>query len=244
MTDLATWISVIIGVGILAFAYLAYRSQRGKTRLEFVVLLNTSVVVFRPLSVTLTVSHQGREVRDASVVVLRLVNTGDKAILPEDYRSDLSICLDGVNEVIAATATRTRPGELSPEVTTEQRKVLIAPLLVNPGDMIELQILASGLASSARVESRIVNVQAILQRKALPYPPGSGAEGEMVGFDKFIWFFFVPGVIVGLALLLVFTGKATVPVDVITLVVAFILAFVIYPLQVRYLVQRRRMWRP
>ncbi|MGI0133885.1 MAG: hypothetical protein ACREBW_02870 [Candidatus Micrarchaeaceae archaeon] len=244
MEDLATWLAVIIGVLTLAVAYLAYKSQRGKTRLEFVVILNTSVVVFRPLSATLTVAHNGKEVTDASVVVLRLVNTGDKAILAESYTSALAICLDQVNEVIAATPTRTRPGDLNPQVTLDKQRVLIAPLLINPGDMIELQALTSGLASSVRIEGRIANLTAILQRRDLPYPPGSGGEGEMVGFDKFIWYVFMPGFVLGVALFSISFGTFTIAVKVISGLVAAILVFGIYPLQVRYLVQRRRMWKP
>jgi hypothetical protein len=244
LTDFTTWAGIFIGIATLVVAYLAYRSQRGKTRLEFVVVINTSVAVVKPVSASLAVAYDGKVVPDASVAVIRLVNTGDKAIRAADYSSDLVICLDNINEVVAATATKTRPTDLKPKLNINGTDIAIAPLLINPGDMIELQLLTSGLASSVRVEGRIANLSRITQRKGLPYPPGSGTEGEMLGFDKFMWFVFAPVFFVGSIIAAILFAKLALSTKVITLFVVSILGFVLYPMQVKYLVERRRMWRP
>ena len=243
MADFATWESSLVGATALVVAYLTYRSQRGKTRLEFVVVINTSVAVI-PASASLAVTYNGKIIPAAAVTVIRLVNTGDKAIRAEDFTSDLVMLLDNVNEVVTATVTKTRPMDLEPHLDINGAGVAVAPLLINSGDMIELQLLTSGLASSVRAEGRIANLSRISQRKGLPYPPGSGPEGEMLGFDKFMWFVFMPIGIGGLIIVGIIFAKLALTTKVITLFVVAVLAFVLYPMQIKYLVERRRMWRP
>ena len=242
MADFTTWVSSLVGVATLVLAYLAYRSQRGKTRLEFVVV-NTSVAAI-PASASLAVTYNGKIIPAAAVTVIRLVNTGDKAIRAEDFTSDLVMILDNVNEVVDVTVTKTRPMDLEPQLNINGVAVAVAPLLINPGDMIELQLLTSGLASSVGVEGRIANLSRISQRKGLPYPPGSGPEGEMLGFDKFVWFVFAPIGVGGLIIVSIIFAKFALSTKLITLFVVAVLVFVLYPLQVKYLVERRRMWRP
>lgn len=100
-----------------------------------------------------------------------------EAIRAEDFTTDLVMHLDDVNEAIAATVTKTRPPDLTPRLTIDGRDVAIAPLLTNPRDMIEIQLLTSGVASMVRADGRIANLSQISRRKALPYPPGSGPSG-------------------------------------------------------------------
>ncbi len=243
MTNVVSWVGVLVGAAALIVAYLTYRSQRGKTRLEFVVVSNARVVP-ATISANLEVTYNDSTVPDASVTIIRLVNTGDKAILAEDFSTDLMVRLDDAQEVVSASATKTRPVDLDPELKVDGNRVLITPLLINPGDMIELQLLASGFASLITIEGRVANVQAVPQR-SLPYPPGSGPEGEMLGFDKFMWFVVSPLLIFVPGIALILTAKTMTPFARASAILGLLLlSFVIYPMQVTYLVRRRRLWRP
>ena len=243
MADFTTWISILVGLAAVVVGYLAYKSQRGKTRLEFIVVVNTPVAVINPVSASLAVTYNGKEVPAAAVAVIRLGNTGDKAIRVDDFNSDIVMHLDDVNEVVAATVTKARPPDLNPQLTIDGRNVAIAPLLINPRDMVEIQLLTSGTASAVRTDGRIENLSQISQRRALPYPPGSGPEGEMVGFDRFVWFVLTPGIGV-IAAFGIAASQVAVSAKIIWLLVVAIFTLVLYPMQVRYLVDRRRMWRP
>jgi hypothetical protein len=136
----------------------------------------------------LEVVHDGSAVPEASIIVVRVVNTGDKAIRFEDFSSELTIRLKGVREVVSALATKTRPIDLVPKLMVKDSRVLIGPLLVNPGDMVELQLLTSGLASGVVVEGRVADA-VITRRGGLPYPPGTGPEGELANtFERVFWY--------------------------------------------------------
>ena len=243
MTNVVSWVGVLVGAAALVIAYLTYRSQRGKTRLEFVVVSSARVVP-ETISAKLQVTYNDAAVPDASVAIIRLVNTGDKAILAEDFSTDLTVRLDGAHEVVSASATKTRPVDLNPKLRLDANRVLMTPLLINPGDMIELQLLASGLASRITIEGRVANVRRVSQR-SLPYDPGSGPEGEMLGFDKFMWFVLSPLLIFVPGIALILTAKTITPFARASAILGLLLlSFVIYPMQVTYLVRRRRLWRP
>jgi hypothetical protein len=88
VSDATGVVSAAIAAAALLVAYFAYRRQRNKTGLEYVILGNTRVVP-RATPTDLEVTYKGATGPDASVVVVRIVNTGDKAILSEDFHSPL-----------------------------------------------------------------------------------------------------------------------------------------------------------
>jgi hypothetical protein len=240
MTDAASWASVLVGVAILVVGYITYRNLHGKTRLEYVVVSNARVVPSQ-IAAKLDVIYGGARVADASVAIIRLVNTGDKAILAEHFSSPLGIRLDGVNEVVAAMATKTRPADLHPLLSVKTSSVLIAPLLINPGDLIQLQLLSSGLPSGVTVEGRIANVGAVLQR-GLPYAPGSGPEGELRGFDTFMWY--VAPMLLGVVVIYLILTTSMTPIARVAAVVVVLLLSLLLNMYLRFLDRRRGLWRP
>ncbi|WP_147437326.1 hypothetical protein [Micromonospora musae] len=242
MSDATAVISAIIGAAALLVAYLTYLRQRNKTGLEYLVVGNTRVVP-RATPTDLEVTYKGSVVPDASVVVVRIVNTGDKAILPEDFRSPLAIKLHGANRVVSALTTKTRPVDLGPAVSAEENCCLIQPLLINPTDMIQVQLLASGLAANVALEGRIANV-GIKRRSDLPYPPGTGPEGELAnGFEKFMWYG-MPAIFAALLAWLAVTSSANIILEIAAVAGFFLFAFVINPWYTQFLIRRRRMWAP
>jgi hypothetical protein len=240
MTDAASWASVLVGVAILVVGYITYRNLHGKTRLEYVVVSNARVVPSQ-IAAKLDVIYGGARVADASVAIIRLVNTGDKAILADHFSSPLGIRLDGVNEVVAALATKTRPADLIPVLSVKTSSVLIAPLLINPGDLIQLQLLSSGLPSGVTVEGRIADVGAILQR-GLPYAPGSGPEGELRGFDTFMWY--VAPMLLGVVVIYLILTTSMTPIARVAAVVVVLLLSLLLNMYLRFLDRRRGLWRP
>jgi hypothetical protein len=124
---------------------LTYRSQRGITRLEDVVVTNRKLLPGR-VAEHLEVRLNDTQLAEPSLCIVRLVNTGDTPIRTEDYESDLVITLQGVETIASAIWTGARPPDLRPEIRVDDNRVSITPTLVNPEDMLELQVLAAGQA--------------------------------------------------------------------------------------------------
>lgn len=238
--DVPSWVGILIGVIGVALTYVSYRSQRNRKRMEFLVLSNQRLLTSR-VAGDLDVAFNGETVEDPSIVVLRMVSTGDKAILKTDFHSPLAIVIKGARRIVTASVAAKRPRDLDLTMTSEGNRVVIEPTLINPEDFLEIQILASGQATHVALEGRIADV-VLKRREELPYPPGSGPEGEMLGFDRFMWIV-MPIVFFCLVLPLAWVNDLSLVARGGTLVGAGTLAFIAYPLQLRALVRRRRIWR-
>jgi hypothetical protein len=244
MDDAATWIVLGITAAGLVIAYVTYRVQRNRKRIEYVVTTNTGLLP-GALAKDLEVTHSdsGVLVRNPALTIIRIVNTGDRAIEANDYETNLTVTLEGVDQIVSATSTATRPADLKPEIEIDGDVAGIKPVLINKEDMIQLQVLSAGKPSDVRMGGRVADVKPA--SRELPYPPGSGKEGEMVGFDWFMWSVLVPGVLLGLGLLLgPFEDDRSTEAKIAIIAGAAVVALVLYPMYVRYLVKRRRMWRP
>jgi hypothetical protein len=239
--DIAAWTSLVVTAVGLLIAWITYLNQRGRQGLEYLVLSNQPLVN-RRVAPDLDVSFRDQPVRDPSLLIVRMVSTGDKAIPASAYETPLAFALSGAQSVVTASVSATRPPDLTVQLTWERNKVFIQPLLLNVGDFIELQVLAAGRAHSIDLEVRIADVQP-RRRTSLPYPPGSGPEGQMLGFDKFMWAF-GPVSLFGILLAAMWTNDARPLAFAGWASAAAVLLFVLFPMRVSTLVRRRRNWRP
>lgn len=240
MAAAGTWIAVAIGLATLVVAVLAYLRRQPKTQLEYIVLTRSEVLP-AGLPRTFQLVHRDLQVEDPSMAIVRIVNTGDRAIPEVDFASDLTINLPGAR-VVSVLCTAKRPHDLQPKLVIDGERVQISPLLLNSGDMMQLQILSAGLPSEIEVSGRVKDLS-IARRTELPYPPGSGEHGEFYGpVDYFVWFFFIPGTILGVGALIALNGHNSAAGRIVAAVVAILLALVVYPLQVIFLLRRRRLW--
>jgi hypothetical protein len=243
VNDVAAWAAVAVGVAGAVIAYRAYRGQRGQTRLSYVVTTSAELVP-ADLAAELKVSHEGTELHDPALAIVRIVSTGDVPIQATDFETELSIRFQGVAEIASATCSASRPADLRPELEVVGDSVLIRPMLVNPEDMIELQVLSAGQAHDVSIGGRVANLK-VERLPYLPYPPGSGEEGEMLGFDRFMWYVAWPVIIIGIGALIAFDNDDYSELTrALIMIAAGIVAFVLYPLQLRSLVRRRRLWSP
>jgi hypothetical protein len=240
-TDVGTWTAVLIGIIAVSIAWLAYRSQRGRKGLEYIVLSIQRLVDPR-VAQDLDVVFDGRPVDDPSLTVLRMVSTGDKGIPSETFESPLRVTLVGASRVVHASVSAKRPSDLPVALTTDSNHASIDPLLLNPGDFIEVLVLADGQPTRVALDARIADVTP-KRRNSLPYPPGSGPEGQMIGQDRFFWFV-LPFVLAVLAYFAIASADLRAVATIAWVVTVTLVFFVIYPMQVRRLVGRRRAWRP
>jgi hypothetical protein len=234
-------IAIGLTAGTLVVALLAYSAQRSKKRIEYLVTANTELLP-RQLPEQVQVTLNGNAIADPALAIMRICNTGTIDVIPEDFETHLKIELRGVEESVAASCAASRPTDLQPKLRFDGASVHIEPMLINTGDLMELHFLTAGEVEAFNIEGRIAGVK-FSQRARLPYPPGSGPEGEMLGFDRFMWFVFTPAIIVVPGLLVAMNSSNDPAARILGAVSAVLLTFVLYPLQLRYLVNRRALWK-
>lgn len=241
MSDVATWIGAVAGAAALVFTVLSYLKRRGRTRLEYVVTMSRRILPER-VAEDLEVRHHEVVIPEPALSVVRMVNTGDRAIRAEDFETDLTVTFEATRELMSASWSATRPDDLRPSIQIKGTRVLIAPKLINPGDMLELQVLSAGPPSGMSVTGRVADL-VVVRRQGLPYPPGSGPEGEMLRVDRFVWYVAAPAaiILIGFSLALQ-DGLSWTSRAVILLGTALVVAADFF--NTSYLVRRRRRWRP
>lgn len=242
LSDAVSVASAAVASAALLVAYLTYRSQRGKRGLEYLVVSRIPVIPW-PEATDLSVTHNGTLVPDATVVIVRIVNTGDKAVLEEDFRSDLVIRFKGTLQVMSARVTNARPPDLHAKVSADGDSVSVQPLLINSTDMMQVQALLSGAPETVTVEGRIANTR-LSHRRELPYSPGSGREGELDNAFEWGMWYVAPAVVVAIVMWPLIGSTANALTKVAAGVAAALFVFVLNPMYVRYLIRRRRMWAP
>ena len=236
-----TWIGVGLALVGLSVAILAYRNRQPKTRLEYFIATNSTVLP-DDLPESFYLAHGDTKILNPAITIIRIVNTGDKAIPSSSFETDLQIRLRGVSEVVSANCVARRPADLQPTLEVRGDMALLKPLLINAGDMLEVQLLSAGQASNVEISGRISDLS-IARRATLPYPPGSGPNGEFAGpVDYFMWFFVLPAFVLGIGALIATNPHNSPAGRAVAAGVVLVLTLVIYPLQVRHLLRRRLLW--
>ena len=229
--------------GILASAigaYALHRSQMHKKQLEYVITGNQPVVP-KIVSSKLRVVYNKKTVSEASVLTLKFVNTGNTPITASDFETNLTFRLNGAKHIMTASSTKTRPLDLRPKLVVKDNSVMIQPILINPSDMIELQFLISGSTTHVIAEGRLAGTR-LIPRKGLPYPPGSGPEGNLLGFDKFMWYVLQPVAVSLFVLLFFITNSTSTATKVTAILGVLVYVFVLNPLYIKHLMKRRLVW--
>jgi hypothetical protein len=132
--------------------------------------------------------YEGRPVSDVHLVTVGIANVGNVPIRREDFEGDLVIELPGAPTLLDAKLTGAIPRDLTPAVSIAIDRVTIAPLLLNPGDIFELQILAAHQNADAAALSAATQVLAALDTgvpRGSDSWPAAVLLGRVAGVDVF-----------------------------------------------------------
>jgi len=205
-----------------------------------------SLVLPTALADSLHLHHGDQEIAEPALVIVRLVSTGDSAVPKDAFESDITVSLEESRNIAYVACTGRRPPGLDVQIEHDDNVARIKPFLMNPEDMLQLHLVVSRQPTKVVVEGRVADLK-IEELPHLPYPPGTGPEGELEGpVDHFMMRILPP------VLALVFggmiaidpegTNSALAQVGAAVAAVAF--AFWLYPARIRFLIHRRAMWKP
>ncbi|MBA2944918.1 PPC domain-containing protein [Streptomyces himalayensis] len=162
------WLGVVLSaIGIAVGARVAFVIHRRETtkRLGYRVVAHTPLVSQGAGSLELlTIRYGDRRLDDARLVVLQISNPGSAAVQPGDFQNDLRVSLEGGAHVVSVVGATIGPGQGAnpPSVTlSEGGELKVSPLLLNPGDFVELQVLLDGVFTGVRVVGHLADVRSI-----------------------------------------------------------------------------------
>lgn len=166
--------SIIAILTTITIAITTYLKNKKRKELSYTVLSSTSLLIKdEGLNNRIKITVDGAEVKDEIyLILLKLINTGNVPIKPDDFIEDLTIESNG--SIIVAEVKETNPPNLTVKIDNAIGDVFgittVERLLLNPKDEITLKLLAT--KNQVSLKSRIVGVEKIAKlKKRFPLIP-------------------------------------------------------------------------
>jgi hypothetical protein len=181
---------LVIGVLGIAVSIVTYFWTRERKRLDYEVIINAPLMgrEARIFQEDLEVRFRGAPVTEPHLVIIRLVNTGNRPIAPDDQVENILIDFAAPRvRLINADVIRTNIQKEKISLTIQGDAVSLMPYLFNQGDWVAFRMLVDGKGSPV-VAGRISGVRTIGRYRAPSQIPGE--LGFLVGFGAMTFWIF------------------------------------------------------
>jgi hypothetical protein len=140
-----------------------WRADVQARSLQLRVASQTSLEPDVPKTVSgLKLSVDGANIDRPFLTVLELMNDGSRPIPATDYEDSIQILVGEGARLIRTQITDVQPKDLQPKLSSDGGKLLISPLLLNPGDTMTLAIITAGDKPTFKVHARIAGIQSVV----------------------------------------------------------------------------------
>ncbi|UVM33414.1 hypothetical protein [Pseudomonas sp. B21-019] len=110
---------------------------------------------FQDLQITLN----GARISSPYISSFEMINTGSKPILSSDFESPIEVLGDGNVQLISAQVTGTDPKGIPVKLSIESNRMVIAPFLSNPNDVISFSVITGDEPPIFKVKARIAGIR-------------------------------------------------------------------------------------
>ena len=156
------FVGVLLALAAIAGSFIIYFLQRQRKSISYeVISKNQLLTVGEELAGKLQVLYEGEPATDICLLVLKLSNSGNQPVAMSDYERPISLGTGTHSRILSVAVTEKDPEALSVELTVEQSRVVLQPLLLNSNDFIILKLLVSDFGGAVIADARIVGVKGI-----------------------------------------------------------------------------------
>jgi len=150
---------VLAAAGI-AVAILVYRWQRERRTLHYEMLSSSALLRSDHREVTgLQLLYNGQPVKDPHLLRIRFINTGNKEILPEDFKVPVGVSAEN-SKVLVADVIDTSSRDIDLSLSFADGEAWFEPVLLNAGDSVTVQVMYEDY-DKYRVRGRIAGIKEI-----------------------------------------------------------------------------------
>jgi hypothetical protein len=109
----------------------------------------------------LQVSFQGKDIQDATSIILRVYNSGKLAITPNDFVRPIAFMVASNAEIINAEILKMEPENLGAKLSITKNNIELQPLLMNSDDTIDISTIVASFDNNIAVDGRVVDIKMI-----------------------------------------------------------------------------------
>ncbi len=155
------FIGAILGILAIIVSIIIFLIQRKNKIFSYEINSATAVLSgTEEISGQLKILYKGKVVKNVSLLVIKLMNTGNVPIISSDYERNVELVFNNCDKILSAEISESTPSNLSGEIYLSEKSVGLKPLLLNPNDSITLKILLSG-SLDFFINGRIVGINKI-----------------------------------------------------------------------------------
>ncbi|MGO9481167.1 MAG: hypothetical protein ACLP05_05240 [Candidatus Kryptoniota bacterium] len=193
------FVGVLLGLAAIIVSLLVVRWQRQRKSLSYDIPVSTQLLdVKEAVRSKLEILYEGKPVQDVHLLLVRIVNTGNLPILPNDYERPIRLEVGGKAQLLSCEVYDTSPKSLRVSPIIEGNNVNLPAIMLNGGDAIVLKLIVSNPSGGLQVDGRIVGVREITEFKegqsAFRLIYYSGLAFFLIGFIGLAWLRFPPSV--------------------------------------------------
>ncbi|WP_394238424.1 hypothetical protein [Pseudomonas anguilliseptica] len=161
MTEKNKWvISVVLAFLGVVIPIALYFTSIPERNVVFEVVSKTDLVGSLNGIDDLEITIKEKQVKDASLYLIKLKNTGTEPVTVSDFEKPVFINLG--DEIFAAKVKEKIPKNLSLDYFIEGKSIVVKPFLFNSGEEFSLEIVSSS-KSYPTVDSRIAGISEIVE---------------------------------------------------------------------------------
>src|ERR1051325_4226343 len=133
------FLTIIVGAATIIFPWLLTRSKK---ELSYRILTNASIVNIREeYQRRIEIRFLSRRVQNVHLIIFKLVNSGHKAVRPEDYAEPITFRFGGQSRILSAELTETYPPEIKVSEVLKESEVRFVQVDAATGEK-EVEVLA------------------------------------------------------------------------------------------------------
>lgn len=169
MDDFSTFTSLllesvgfVVGLVGVILSIILYRKSAFKKTLSYgIISQNPLIALPDDILERIEISFQGELVANVRLIALKLQNSGNVSIIPDDFISPLDISFGDNTNILSHTVTETSPENIHLQIQAHNSHITIKPLLLNPGDSFVITFLVDQFSGNVYVSARIQGVKQI-----------------------------------------------------------------------------------
>jgi hypothetical protein len=156
-------VAVIVAVIAVIVTVAIYLAQRTRKELSYEVLWDIPLIHIGNFEEGLQLLFKGKPLRNAFSFSLRLVNSGNTPIVPEDFERPLAINF-GEGVLLKAEVQEATPENLRASISVKNQSIVLNPVLLNSEDSITIKCILSEYDGNVEVDARITGVKVVEER--------------------------------------------------------------------------------
>lgn len=161
-----TILGLLTLLATVAVPFVSLRRERPRKGLAYSLRIVPLAFVRADVHERIQLSFDGRPVPLAVLVTLRVRNSGNTPILPNDFQGPLTVAL--ADSLLDLRIDCTDPVELSPVTKVDAGTVTVEPLLLNPGDSFDLLFILDDASDRPNVSARIAGIRHLTEDRPSP----------------------------------------------------------------------------